>query len=532
MPIASLSIPSDYWETFQIQPSDLEFIYNRLIELETPQTPQELLRALILERIRVEVEQLKSQQAAGGAIYLPKNHYHEAQHILFPNMDLRSGQVVAVRPANNPDLPPFEVITVQFEDGEKKLFSAGLVNHKLNEPVDVKLDDPLLNESYIFKKYGDILLARLSDYLENNPDIVQIAAKWFPRTLLVDVNIGHLNLAEAVLEMAEGGPLPTPAILEQIELPTDVNPKLTEFSLNLALQEDGRFDEVGPSGEVLWFLRRLEPDGVRNSPIYLKFAGTIVENEKIEELLKPLQREVIDEMDDEANTKEELDRLAINLIFPHWRSGTLPLSSKVSRLLPTAYEAPRVQFTFVDRDSKQRISAWVVRASHYVFGLRDWYQTQGLFPGSIVNIQRSKIPGEVIIWADKKRPSREWIRTVLIGADGGIVFAMLKQMVVSAYNERMAIAVPDPKALDELWESTNNKQKGSLEGSIRKMMVDLAKLSPQGHVHAIELYAAINLIHRCPPSVILNILTESPWSRYLGDLYFKPEETSQEDKTQ
>jgi hypothetical protein len=531
MPIASLSIPADYWEKFQITPSDLEFIYNHLIELETPQSPQELLRALISERIQQEVEGLKSQQAAGGAVYLPKNHYTESQNIVFPNLDLRKGKVLAVRPANNPDLPAFEVLTVQFENGEKRLFSAGLEDHQLNKPVDVKLDDPLLTESFILTKYGDILLSRLSDFLENDPDIVRIAAKWFPRTLLVDVNVGHLNLAEAVLEMADGGPLKTPAILEQIELPTDVNAKLTEFSLNLALQEDGRFDEVGPSGEVLWFLRRLEPDGVRDAPIYLKYSGPKVENQKIAELLKPMQREVIDEMDNEDSSMEDNDRLAINLIFPHWRAGTLPLSRRVSRLLPTAYEAPRVQFTFVDRDSKQRISAWVVRAAHYVFGLRDWYQAQGLFPGSNVNIQRSKTPGEVIIWADKKRPSREWIRTALVGADGGIVFAMLKQMVVSAYNDRMAIAVPDTKNLDEIWE-TNSRQKGGLEGAIRKMMGDMAKLSPQGHVHAVEMYAGVNLIRRCPPSVILDILINSPWARYLGDLYFKPEDSSQEDKSQ
>jgi hypothetical protein len=532
MPIASLSIRADYWESFQIQPSDLEFIYNHLIELETPQTPQELLRALISERIRLEVELLKSQQSSGGAVYLPKNHYKEAQSISFPSLEWKSGKVIAVRSGNNPDLPPFEVITVQFESGEKKIYAAGLEDHKLNKPVDVKFDDPLLNETFIVKQYGEILLARLSDFLESDSDIVRIAGKWFPRALLVDVNIGHLNLAEAVLEMADGGPLTTRAILEQIELPTDVNPKLTEFSLNLALQEDGRFDEVGPSGEVLWFLRRLEPDGVRNPPIYLKFNQVHIENDNKADLLKSLQREVIDEMEIEESTKEELDHLSINLIFPHWRSGTIPLSSRVRRLLPTAYESPRVQFTFVDRDSKQRISAWVVRASQYVFGLRDWYQAQGLFPGSVVNIQRSKFPGEVIIWAEKKRPSREWIRTVLIGADGGIVFAMLKQMVVSAYNDRMAIAVPDLKALDELWEAGASKQKGSLEGIIHKIMVDLAKLSPQGHIHAIELYAAVNLLRRCPPSVILHILTTSTWSKYLGDLYFKPEETAQEDNTQ
>ena len=50
-----------------------------------------------------------------------------------------------------------------------------------------------------------------------------------------------------------------------MELPANVNPKLVEFSLDLALQEDPRFDEVGPAGEVLWYLHRLEPEEVRQT---------------------------------------------------------------------------------------------------------------------------------------------------------------------------------------------------------------------------------------------------------------------------
>jgi hypothetical protein len=530
MPLPTLSIRSDYWEEFQVSQSDLEFIYNHLIELETPQTPQELIRALISERIRQEIESLKSQQAAGGLVYLPKNRYEVGQQISFPSLDWKNGTVKSVRKGNNPELGSFEVMEVKFRDGEQKLFAASLADHKLNTPVDVKLDDPLLSDNYVLRNYEDVLLARLTEYLEANPDLVRIAGKWFPRALLVDVNIGHLNLAEAVLEMAEGGPLTTQAILDQIELPTDVNLKLTEFSLNLALQEDGRFDEVGPAGEVLWFLRRLEPEWVQNPPPFLKFFPFDFDRQKITELRNDIQRDIIDELEKDGPQKDESDHLSLSLIFPHWRAGTLPLSNRLSKLLPTAYESPRVEFTFIDRDSKQRISGWVVRAHRYVYGLRDWYQSMGLIPGSLVNIQQSKNPGEAIIWAEKRRPAREWIRTVLVGADGGIVFAMLKQMIVAAYDERMAVAVPELTTLDQFWE-TPHRGRANLEQSIHNIMNDLAKLSPQGHVHALELYAAVNLTRRCPPEVILSVLTEQPWARHLGDLYFKPEESLEEENT-
>ena len=68
-----------------------------------------------------------------------------------------------------------------------------------------------------------------------------------------------------------GKPLPTTALIEQLELSGNVNPKLIEFSMNYALQEDGRFDEVGPSGEVLWFLKRLEPQDVQQIPAPLRY---------------------------------------------------------------------------------------------------------------------------------------------------------------------------------------------------------------------------------------------------------------------
>ena len=35
--------------------------------------------------------------------------------------------------------------------------------------------------------------------------LVVLAGQWFPRALLLDVNEGHLVLAEAVLDLAEGG---------------------------------------------------------------------------------------------------------------------------------------------------------------------------------------------------------------------------------------------------------------------------------------------------------------------------------------
>jgi hypothetical protein len=140
-------------------------------------------------------------------------------------------------------------------------------------------------------------------------------------------------------------------------------------------------------------------------------------------------------------------------------------------------------------------------------------------PGSLVRVQRGKKAGEVIVQADTQRSRRDWVRTVLVGSDGGLVFAMLKQVVSAAYDERMAIAVPDVDQLDQIWEQ--KQRSPSFERIVVNTVRELTKLNPQSHVHASELYAAINLVRRCPPGPILALLASRPWFVHVGDLHFR-----------
>jgi len=78
--------------------------------------------------------------------------------------------------------------------------------------------------------------------------------------------------------------------------------------------------------------------------------------------------------------------------------------------------------------------------------------------------------------------------------------------------------------LDKIWERPIQRQ--PLAQTIRLIMTEMAKLSPQSHVHAEELYAGVNILRRSPPGPILAILFESPWAKHLGNLYFRLEESS------
>jgi hypothetical protein len=125
----------------------------------------------------------------------------------------------------------------------------------------------------------------------------------------------------------------------------------------------------------------------------------------------------------------------------------------------------------------------------------------------------------VIVEARTQRSSKDWIRTLIVGADGGLVFAMLKQPITAEFNDRMAIHVGDFHALDPLWE-----KKRPFPDQVVSMMRELMKVNPQGHVHAQELYSAMNLVRRVPPAPLFWLLATEKRFVHVGDLHFRLEE--------
>lgn len=520
----SLTLPADYWQTLKISKSDVEFLHNYLFEEETPLTVKDLVAILVEERIQLERSAHARKKQAAGKVYRPKDRYKIGEALVFPALDWQSGKVTAVRPGQNVDLGEFDVLTVTL-DGEDRQFAAGLENHRLNEEEQAHQEDDNLDPLLVISEFGALLEKKLDDALRAEGSLVWIAGRWFPRALLLDINAGQLNLVEAVLDVAGGEPLPTSALTKDIELPQGVNPILAEFSLNYALQEDARFDEVGPSGEVLWCLERLEPDEVRQPPERLRY--TAIEHDR--QALTPDMLVLEAELDDELSQVDALDSsgepkdVVVSLTYPHWRSGTLPISARMHALFPSAYISPRVRFTLVDVKGGQKIPAWAVREFGYVYGLAEWYKKQELIPGSLIRIRRGNKPGEVLLEAQSRRATRDWVRTAIVGADGGLVFAMLKQVVAADFNERMVVAIPDPAALDKIW---GQKGRQPLNALIAGLMRELSKLTPQGHVHAQELYSALNLVRRCPPAPMLAALVTNPGFIHVGDLYFRLDDSN------
>jgi hypothetical protein len=510
-------ISSEYWTNIQITPQDIEFLHTYLFEHEVPLTARELVSVFVNERVRAERLATQKLRQAGGKTYIPKDAYQPGDDVLFPALDWKHGKVTAVRSGVNPEIGTFEVLTVDMDGGSERLFASKLATHSLNDQ-SLTVEENEFDVDYILREHGDLLEKKIESAFQADEEIVRIAGRWFPRALLIDVNVGHLNLAEAVLDMAGGEPLPTSALLKDVALPEGVNPKLAAFSLNFALQEDDRFDEVGPAGQVLWCLRRLEPAEVRDVPLYLEYSPIEHDRSALTPQMLDLEAHLDDELSEiKAIPNRDVKEVTISLIFPHLRAGTLPLSARIRPLFPTAYESPRVRFTLVDGKTKQKMPGWVVRKHGYVYGLRDWYKANELMPGSLVRIQRGENPGEVIIEAKTYRATKDWVRTVIVGADGGLVFAMLKQSISAEFNDRMAFAVSSVEAVEQLW--LQNKR--PFEKLVADMIREMSKLTPQGHVHAQELYSAVNIVRRVPPAPLFALLSSRPEFIHVGDLHFR-----------
>ena len=507
---------------FNLSDSDIDFVNNLLLEEGVPMASEPLAVAIIRERLQAEAKR-RARLGPEDMVYLPRNAYHVGQRLVFPTLGFIHGTVMSIRPGENPEAGPFEVIRVQGEDGERE-FAARLENHHLNTiPLETMLGANDRSPEEILQEHGKSILQTIELKLSKDADIVKIGGRWFPRSLLTDISHGQLNLAEAVLDVAQGGPLPTSALLEHVELPANVDPRLAAFSLEYALYRDERFEVVVLEGVMAWFLRRLEPPEVMFPPRRLACEPAPAGRFHLSEPLLALERELDDEWGTPSEPEGEVHEVTLILDFPHWRVGALPLTPRLGKIFPHAHEATRIRFEFVDGETAERFPGWVVTPFRYIFGLAEWYPKKGLLPGGMLHIREGSNPGEIIVEAASRKPAREWIRTASASASGRLAFTMQKQAVAVNYDELSVIAVDDPRSIDDLWLRLE-EQKNPLERLEADVFRELAKLNPQSTVHARTLYGAINVVRRTPPAPIFSELMERPYYFHMGDLYYRFDE--------
>ncbi len=509
------------WEQFTVLESDLDHLVNFLVEREEPYP----LGVLASELTSYRYDQLTSMvedTLSQGRMYRPGESYQVGETVVFPHLNNLTGEIVDIRAGHNPEYDPFSVIRVKTDEGTEREFAAELAQpHPLNS-VSYLPDDEMSSDS-IYETYGENIRAALQRALGMSPQFVTVGEKWFERDLLADVSPGQVNIAEAVLDMVGGGPVATPELLAEIDLPEEIPEPLRLFSLEYVLLQDSRFDEVGPAGQVVWYLRDLEPAEVRETPPLLRREPMPYNRQVLDDVMLSLETQAADEwseLNEPASTDEAQpsdEPVTVVLTYPHWRSGTLPLASHVANFFPTARIANRIRFTFVDDATGEEFPGWVVRRGRYVCGLNDWYAARNTIAGSFVDLSRGDEPGQIRIGVRRIRSRRrEWLRTVTSEGDN-LLFEVTRVPVSCEFDDLAAVAVDNPEEIDALRQRF---ERVPLESLLERAFGGLAGLSLQRAVHALTLYSVLNLFRRLPPGPMLAALAVSPKYVSLGDNYW------------
>ncbi|MBE2272616.1 MAG: hypothetical protein IAE80_30560 [Anaerolinea sp.] len=502
-------------DDISVTDDDIEYLTGLLLEREIPLTIDELAHALVAYRLEQEAAEQR-ERFKDTRVYNPAQTYEVGQKVYFPALEYRVGTVKAVRPGDNAEYGDFAVIAVEFEEDAAQEFATSLTSyHKLSDLLEVD-SAPLLDGS-ADELYADnraIIVPKLEARLREDSDLVSVAGKWFSRGLMLDVNEGHLNLAEAVLYTVEGGPMSAEKIAAEIGGVSDTAPfDLQVFCLNDALNQDKRFDEVGPIDSVLWYLRSFEPAEVLNPPNVLKYNEidydpTLLTTEQV-----ALESEIDDEWSPEAESPILGDEVTLTLNYAHWRAGTLPLNTKMRHIFPTARRTQRIAVTLVDGQDGESYAGWVVRPERFVYGLETFYRKHKLPIGAYVIVRRVGDKIEVDFRAH--RPHTEWVR-VVENKNNQITFEEERRAIGAEYDDLMILWADEPTVADS---SYNGKR--PLTQVLRTVAAELTRSSPQGTVHAKTLYSAANVLRRCSPGAVFATLIGDPEFQYVGNHYWR-----------
>ena len=511
---------TEQWESgFSLSDTDLEQIYNHFLETEKPQTVAELAGLVIRSRVREQAAEVR-RLISGSTVYQPRRSYAVGEEVIFPALRLAKGQVTQVRPGYNPEYGDFNVITVAIKGKPREFVADYTPSHALNDSDSGALTEQMVGDAEAIQAaHGATVAARIGASLGQRDDFIHIGEEWFVKSLMADVNIGHLHLTEAILDMAEGGPLTTAEILPQLELDPGVDARVQEFSLNHHLLRDGRFDDVSPAGGASWFLRRMEPDAVQTTPDRLVYQPITYDRS----LLSPQQVALEQELDDEWSdlpSAAPTDLVVLALSYPHRWAGTLPINSR-TRALFDAGRSPRRRVVFIDDETNESIVGWVVAEGRYVHGLSNWYKDNAIPVGGFLHLRPGAEPGTVLLGYDRRRAQREWVR---LGAvkDNKLQFELMRRAIPCGYDDLLIVGTDVVAAVD-----AHAKRAASLKLSVGALLSEvfpsLAGLTPQNSVHAKTLYSAINMLRRVPPGPIFAELVRNPAFKPVGDHYWQYE---------
>ncbi len=513
-----------FWrDQFEVTGDDLEFLYNLLLDAQAPKSREELAIALVEEYLRRENATIETELAKGD-IYLPQERYEVGQTLVFPALDFAVGQVAAVREGQNPEHGDFDVITIEFAGkDESREFAAGLQTpHRLNAANGSTLldDGSLLSAAEIYSLYLDEIDESLLYALEEgnrSDDFVEVDGTWLLADMLAEVHVGHLNIAEALIEV-QGEPMAAAQMLPELELDENVPESMRLISLAHALGADKRFDAVDRNGEQLWHLVRLEPEVVGAPPPLLRYKPVPYNRSLLSVELLQLEWELDDEWGESSLASDGpslVPSTSFMLIYPHRKYGTIPLSSRTKGFFPQQDHGKSI-VTLVDGRWGTKYTGWVAHQARFVSGLGKWMDDHNLPVGAYITLERADSGDELIIDFRTRRAKREWARVATADLENQrLAFDMNKVQVACEYDDTLIVAENDPAAIARLRNELDTANI-DLALLVEQIVPELTGLSPQGTVHAKSVYSAVNMVRRTPPGPVFYALISNRRFRDVG----------------
>jgi hypothetical protein len=417
------------------------------------------------------------------------------------------------------------VIAVQLEDSDGasvRQFAAELeAPHELSFSTEEPwLESFAVSPDDLYERYGNLVAAKLEDRLRSDPGFVCSRGRWLLKDVLADVHVGLLNIVEAVLDL-QGTPLQPVKLLGELDLPDEIPESVQVFSLNYAMSEDDRFEDVGDVNEVIWGLRRRIPEEVVHPPARLYYDPISYDRTALDVVHLQLEREIDDEASALIAPPKAASATSLSLVlnYPHWRCGTLPLTAQTQAFFPAGTPSQRTQITFVDRANHKEFPGWVVHRERFVYGLAEWYEANRVPVGAHIRLERTDDLHRVVIELIPRRMQREWVRVVYRDADGELGLQMQKRPIACEYDELFSLGEADRSTVDDLWLQEQARER-SLGELVTATFLELGKLSPSVMVHAKTLYNAVNVVKRCPPGPVFAKLFELPQFVTTGDAYW------------
>ncbi|MEW6718492.1 MAG: 30S ribosomal protein S16 [Chloroflexota bacterium] len=360
----------------------------------------------------------------------------------------------------------------------------------------------------ILEQIKGLLLPRLRQQLQESGRFIAFGNEWFLANLLRPVAPTELDQAEKRLRQ-RGEPSPLSGIFPAIS-ETDI---ALVFSWNYCLDHDNRFDNVGTFDTPLWFLRALEPPEVVEKPGRLAIPAVPYtrEYQYVHRELKDMEQAI----DDEGSEAEEqrippvetrrVPSVEFVLNFAHRVTGTIPLTQRIRQVFPRS-NSERTYISFIDARSRERIPSWVMHKDKYAWGLKEWYESNLIWAGAYVRLETTENPLDIVVdCIPLAQPKEEQVRVAHV-IDRRLTFEWQTRIVPYKYDPLMLIAETRFEDLEALRLEAEKVGKPIFE-VMHDVFPELARLHPQGHVHAKTLYQAVNLVRRCAPGTVFGQLS-------------------------